>query len=162
MLGGREEGWSQVQRYSDDWDGALMGPPAFRWAQQQVNHAFSAVAQQTVGYVPPSCVLEAMVSWTIEACDRLDGRENSSRVDLCTLAFNVTELVGTNYPCEASRGAPAQSSEVTKEDVELAQTFYSGLRDSDGRRAYFHFTPTSDFGEAPSSSCINDLNDFIT
>ncbi|KAJ5772714.1 Tannase [Penicillium odoratum] len=39
--GGRE-GMSQVQRYGDEYDGAITGAPAFRMAQQQVNHVFSA------------------------------------------------------------------------------------------------------------------------
>jgi tannase len=32
--GGRE-GWSQVQRYGDEWDGAITGAPAFRFSHQQ-------------------------------------------------------------------------------------------------------------------------------
>src|SRR6202000_2047803 len=32
--GGRE-GWSQVQRYGDSFDGAVIGAPAFRWSFQQ-------------------------------------------------------------------------------------------------------------------------------
>jgi tannase len=33
--GGRE-GWSQIQRYGDEYDGAITGAPAFRYGQQQV------------------------------------------------------------------------------------------------------------------------------
>ncbi len=160
--GGRE-GWSQVQRYGDEWDGALIGAPALRWAQQQVNHAFSAVAEQTVGHVPAPCALEAIVSATIDACDKLDGREDGviSRVDLCTLHYNVSEAVGTNYSCEASMGTPAQRGQVSKADVELVQTLYDGLRDSEGRRAYFYFTPGSSFGDASPSSYTNNSDGSI-
>jgi tannase len=35
--GGRE-GWSQVQRYGDEWDGAITGAPAFRFSHQQGMH----------------------------------------------------------------------------------------------------------------------------
>lgn len=35
--GGRD-GWSQVQRYGDEWDGAITGAPAFRFSHQQVQH----------------------------------------------------------------------------------------------------------------------------
>ncbi len=33
--GGRE-GWSQIQRYGTEYDGAITGAPAFRYGQQQV------------------------------------------------------------------------------------------------------------------------------
>lgn len=38
--GGRE-GWSQVQRYADEFDGATIGAPAFRYAFQQVQHLYA-------------------------------------------------------------------------------------------------------------------------
>ena len=33
--GGRE-GWSQVQRWGEEYDGVIVGAPAFRYAQQQI------------------------------------------------------------------------------------------------------------------------------
>lgn len=38
--GGRE-GWSQVQRYGNQFDGAIIGAPAIRYAFQQVQHLYS-------------------------------------------------------------------------------------------------------------------------
>lgn len=38
--GGRE-GWSQIQRYADEFDGAAIGAPAFRYAFQQVQHLYA-------------------------------------------------------------------------------------------------------------------------
>lgn len=38
--GGRE-GWSQVQRYADEFDGAAIGAPALRYAFQQVQHLYA-------------------------------------------------------------------------------------------------------------------------
>jgi tannase len=38
--GGRE-GWSQVQRYADEFDGAAIGAPAFRYSFQQVQHLYA-------------------------------------------------------------------------------------------------------------------------
>ena len=68
--GGRE-GFSQVQRFTDEWDGAIIGAPAIRYGQQQVNHFFPQVAQQTLNYIPPYCELEKIVNLTIAACDPL-------------------------------------------------------------------------------------------
>lgn len=47
--GGRE-GWSQVQRFGGVYDGGIAGAPAFRYGQQQVQHLFSNVVEQTLDY----------------------------------------------------------------------------------------------------------------
>lgn len=103
--GGRE-GWSQIQRFPGQWDGAVVGAPAFRFAHQQVLHLFSNVVVQDVGYVPPPCELDQIVNSTIKACDGLDGKIDSvvSRSDLCKLHFNMTDIIGTKYSCPASTG----------------------------------------------------------
>ncbi|KAK1622043.1 tannase and feruloyl esterase-domain-containing protein, partial [Colletotrichum phormii] len=44
--GGRE-GWSQAQRFADQFDGLTIGAPAFRYGQQQVNHLTANVMEQT-------------------------------------------------------------------------------------------------------------------
>ena len=71
--GGRE-GMSQVQRWGEEYDGVIAGAPAFRFAQQQVNHVFSAAVEHTMDYYPEPCALEKIVNVTIDACDPLDGR----------------------------------------------------------------------------------------
>ncbi len=101
--GGRE-GWSQVQRFGDEWDGAVIGAPAFRYGQQQVNHLYSHVVEQTIGYYPSPCELQTIVNATIAACDPLDGKTDGvvSRTDLCKLNFNInvrTRLIPLPYRC---------------------------------------------------------------
>jgi tannase len=81
--GGRE-GWSQVQRYGDEWNGAITGAPAFGFSHQKgmhilihgkfpgilsalgatmqisflaVQHLYSNVVEQTLGCYPPPCEL---------------------------------------------------------------------------------------------------------
>jgi len=71
--GGRE-GWSQVQRYADSYDGAIVGAPAFRWSFQQTQLLYPDVVEQTLGYYPPPCELQAIVNQTIINCDPLDGK----------------------------------------------------------------------------------------
>ncbi|KAK3356430.1 Tannase/feruloyl esterase [Lasiosphaeria hispida] len=104
--GGRE-GWSQVQRFADQFDGAAIGAPAIRYGQQQVNHLVGNIIEQTMGYFPPLCELEKIATLTIAACDGLDGRVDGivSRSDLCKLHFNINTTIGTSYRCEASSGA---------------------------------------------------------
>ncbi|KAI1100965.1 tannase [Jackrogersella minutella] len=98
--GGRE-GMSQIQRYGEDYDGAITGAPAFRFAQQQVLHVFPAMVEKTLDYLPPPCELSKIANATIAACDPLDGRTDGvvSRTDLCMLNFNLTSLIGEPYYC---------------------------------------------------------------
>lgn len=166
--GGRE-GWSQVQRFADQFDGAAIGAPAFRYGQQQVNHLFGNVIEQTLDYYPPSCELDKILNLTITACDGLDGRKDGivSRSDLCKLQFDLDDTVGTPYSCEASEATgppgglrarqfpqastPAQEGEITAEGVEVVKTFLDGLHDSEGRRVYLNYQPGSSFSDASAS-----------
>ncbi|CAK96757.1 hypothetical protein CBS63078_576 [Aspergillus niger] len=166
--GGRE-GWSQVQRFPEEWDGAIIGAPAIRYGQQQVNHLFPNVVEQTLGYYPPPCELEKIMNLTIAACDELDGRKDGvvSRTDLCQLHFNLNSTIGKPYYCAAettsenlkkrsahakrltvSNITPAQNGTVSAKGAEAAATMLKGLHTLDGKRAYIWFQITSAFSDA--------------
>ncbi|PYH92599.1 tannase and feruloyl esterase [Aspergillus ellipticus CBS 707.79] len=153
--GGRE-GWSQAQRYDYDYDGIIVGAPAFRFAQQQINHLVSN--------------LELVVNATIAACDPLDGRSDGviGRSDLCKLHFNISSLIGTPYYCAASSGGsslglgfgkrqsmsmftPAQNGTVSAKGIAVAQTILDGLKDTQGRQAYLSYQPGADFDDAQTT-----------
>ncbi|KAJ5913959.1 tannase [Penicillium tannophilum] len=165
--GGRE-GMSQIQRYGDEYDGAITGAPAFRYGQQQVNHVFSNVVEQTLDHYPCPCAMSKIVNETIKACDPLDGRTDGviSRTDLCLLNFNMSSIIGENYYCAAETATslgfgfskraegsttsyqPAQSGAVSAEDVAVAQTIVDGLHNSKGERAYLSFQIGAEFTDA--------------
>ncbi|KAF7187894.1 Tannase [Pseudocercospora fuligena] len=170
--GGRE-GMSQVQRWGDEYDGAITGAPAFRFAQQQVHHVYPATVEHTMGYFPPPCALEKIVNLTIAACDPLDGRTDGviSRTDLCQLNFNLSSLIGESYYCAAETSSslgfgfsskvkrqqtsgsttsstPAQNGTITAEDVAVAQAVYDGLHNSEGQRAYLSWQIGSSLDDA--------------
>lgn len=151
--GGRE-GWSQVQRFANQFDGAAIGAPASRYGQQQVNHLTSNVIQETLGYFPPTCELEKIANLTMEACDGLDGRVDGvvSRSDLCILHFNVNDTIGTSYSCEENTNTAfgsiphiAQNGTVTEEGAALAAAIWAGLHDSQGRLVYISYQPGTIF-----------------
>ncbi|KAF2239338.1 tannase [Viridothelium virens] len=154
--GGRE-GWSQVQRHGDQYDGAVIGAPAFRQAFQQVNHLFSGVVEATLDYAPSPCELEKINNDTIAACDSLDGKVDGvvSRTDLCKLHYNVTASVGKNYSCAASTGfggsTPAASGIVTAEAAAVANAILAGLHDSKGRQVYVSYQSSADFEDAQTT-----------
>jgi tannase len=149
--GGRE-GWSQLQRFAGQFDGAAIGAPAIRYAQQQVNHLTGNVIEQTMGYYPPSCELDKIAELMIAACDPLDGKTDGivSRSDLCKLHFNINSTIGTPYSCEATSGGnrpdaspsrrqvlrrqfppsnptPAQNGTITPQGAAVADAFLNGL-----------------------------------
>ncbi|ORY59157.1 tannase [Pseudomassariella vexata] len=170
--GGRE-GMSQVQRYGEEFDGAITGAPAFRFAHQQVLHVYSSAVEQTLDYYPPPCELEKIVNATIAACDPLDGRTDGviSRTDLCMLNFNLTSIIGESYYCAAETSSslgfgfnrkrqaqgsttsttPEQNGTVTAEGVAVAQGIYDGIFNSEGERAYLSWQIGSELGDAATT-----------
>ncbi|KAJ6006740.1 hypothetical protein N7451_004684 [Penicillium sp. IBT 35674x] len=122
--GGRE-GWSQVQRFPDQFDGVVAGAPAFRWAQQQTNH------------------LSAVIP--------LDGKTDGvvARSDLCLDHLDWDKIEGASYSCAASSSygstTPADSGTVSAKAIELVKTYWKGLYDSDGNRVYFSYQPGATF-----------------
>lgn len=169
--GGRE-GWSQAQRFGQDYDGIIAAAPAFRYSHLQVGHLSPGVMQQTLDYYPPPCELQKIINETIAFCDPLDGKADGviSRSDLCKLKFDVNSTIGLSYYCEASDGSgppvgaskvkrqfpggspqPAQNGTVTAEAAALAQTMLDGLHDSQGRQAYLSPQPGASFSDAQNT-----------
>ncbi|XDG04740.1 hypothetical protein ABKA04_004355 [Annulohypoxylon sp. FPYF3050] len=164
--GGRE-GWSQIQRFADQFDGLVTGAPAFRFSQLQTNHLSGGVIEQALGYYPPPCELEKIVNLTIAACDGLDGKVDGvvARSDLCKINFDYKSTIGEPYYCAASNGGggpgglrrrqfpgsgptPEQNGTVTTEGVAVASAFTNGLIDSKGKRIYLNPQPGSTFADA--------------
>lgn len=165
--GGRE-GWSQVQRFGDLFDGAVIGAPAFRQAYQQVNHLTSSVVERVMGYAPPPCELEKINNDTIAACDPLDGNTDGvvSRTDLCKLHYDQSASIGKPYSCAASSGGgsmmggmiiggggsmPAQNGTVSAKGVAVAKAILAGLHDNDDRQVYISYQPSAAFDDAQTT-----------
>jgi len=164
--GGRE-GWSQVQRFGEELDGAITGAPAFRFAHQQVQHLWSNVVEQTLNYFPPQCELDKIVNETIAACDPLDGKTDGvvARTDLCKLSFDVNSTMGLPYSCPSSEGStmvfpptnpvPAQNGTVTPQGIAVVREILNGMHDLEGRRVYFSYQPSASFADAQTSYDFN-------
>ncbi|KAI4846966.1 tannase and feruloyl esterase [Aureobasidium sp. EXF-8845] len=173
--GGRD-GWSQVQRFSDAFDGAIIGAPAIRYGQQQVNHLFANVV---LDYYPPPCELQKIVNETIAFCDPLDGKTDGviARSDLCQIHFDLNSTIGKSYHCAATEVAslgfsfgskrkrqmmggstgtePEQNGTVSVQGVELVRTILKGLHDSKGRRAYINYQIGASFEDASTTYNTN-------
>ncbi|KAK6198281.1 hypothetical protein LQW54_010430 [Pestalotiopsis sp. IQ-011] len=148
--GGRQ-GLSQIQRYGDLYDGAILGAPAIRYGQLQVSHLYSNLVEKTLDYYPSACEFNKIVNATIAACDPLDGRTDGviSRSDLCMLNFDLTSIVGESYSCAAASdgSSPAVQGTVSAEAVAVAQGIYDGLHTTSGDRAYVSYQVGSAFSD---------------
>lgn len=156
--GGRE-GWSQVQRYGSQYDGAVIGAPAFRQAFQQPNHIWPQIQQTVSGYVPNTCEIQKIINDTIAACDGMDGRIDGviGRSDLCRLDYNTSSSIGSTYYCAASSGSgfgpvgasggmgstPAQNGTITAESIAAWNALIDGPYDSKSRHLYVGYQPGS-------------------
>lgn len=128
-----------------------------------MQHLWSPVVEQTLGYYPPPCELQKIVNETISACDALDGKIDGvvSRTDLCKLSYNINSTIGTPYHCAPSsftsyRKAkrqntyklPTQNGTISAMGVAVAREILSGMHDLDGNRVYFSYQPTAAFTDA--------------
>lgn len=128
-----------------------------------MQHLYSNVVEQTLGYYPPPCELQKIVNETIANCDGLDGKVDGvvSRTELCTQSYNISATLGLPYSCAASSGGggggpgggatPAQNGTVSAQGIAVAQKILDGLHDDDGKRVYFSYTPSSTFTDAAAA-----------
>lgn len=172
--GGRE-GWSQVQRYGEEYDGVIPGAPAVRYAQQQVQHLYSNVVEKTFDYYPSTCELERIFTATIEFCDPLDGKIDGvvARTDLCKIHFDLNSTVGLPFSCAASNAqnlgfsfsskikrqmpagggssTPEINGTVSAQAAAVVSKILKGLHTTDGRSAYFSYQPSAAFDDAKTT-----------
>ncbi|CAO3691808.1 unnamed protein product [Umbelopsis ramanniana] len=134
--GGRE-GWSQVQRYGAQFDGAAIGAPAFRQALQQVNHLFSGLVEIAHDYYPSACELERITNDTIAKCDALDEPTCASST--------TTRRTASANPTVAS------NETVTAKAAAIASDIWKGLYDSKGRQVDVSYQPSADFTDAQTT-----------
>ncbi|RMX97149.1 hypothetical protein D0868_10798 [Hortaea werneckii] len=165
--GGRD-GWSQVQRYGSQFDGASIGAPAFRQAFQQPQHNWPQIFESMNGYVPTTCERQKIVNDTIAACNELDGLSDGvvSRSDLCRLHHNASSSIGGKYSCAESSSmnpitgasgstSPAANGTVTAGAVAVYNAIIEGPVHSHGRRIYTGYQPVADVSSNGSGTYEN-------
>jgi tannase len=165
--GGRE-GFSQIQRFGEESDGAVIGAPALRFSFQQIQHSYSNLIEIEHDYYPSPCELEKILNETIAFCDPLDGKTDGvvSRSDLCKLQFNANSTVGMSYSCAASTGGggimrrqmggvptstPAQNGTVTAKAAAIVNKIWDGIHDSAGKRVYLSYQPGAALDDAATA-----------
>ncbi|KAJ6014981.1 hypothetical protein N7540_009572 [Penicillium herquei] len=157
--GGRE-GWSQVQRFPEDYDGAIIGAPAMRYSHQQLQHLSASVVESYLNIYPKPCALDTLATEVLNFCDPLDGKTDGvvSRSDICKLKLNLDDFIGLNYSCAATPAStnpynpqpavPAQSGVITRDDIIIANHTLYGPQTISGEQVYVGWQPGAGFGDA--------------
>jgi hypothetical protein len=126
--GGRE-GLMAAQRYPEDYQGIIVGAPAFHFQiQNSLHHAWLARANRDNGLSTGKVVLlpakaELLHTAVVKACDALDGQTDGLLADPRLCSFDPGTL-----QCPA--GASDSSACLTSAEVDTARKFYNGPRDA--------------------------------
>lgn len=126
--GGGREGLMELQRYPDDFDGYLIGSPAFDWTGQTTlwaweNQAFGDPASQI-----PSVKLPALKAATLAQCDAVDGVTDGIITNPRKCTFNPDVLL-----CPAGTDSNAC---LTAPQLTALKKVYQGPRDSANRQLF--------------------------
>ena len=126
--GGRE-GLMAAQRYPEDYQGIIVGAPAFHFQiQNSLHHAWLARANRDNGLSTGKVVLlpakaELLHTAVVKACDALDGQADGLLADPRLCQFDPGKL-----QCPAS--ATDTSACLSAAEVDTARKFYNGPRDA--------------------------------
>ncbi|KAF8856123.1 tannase-domain-containing protein [Acephala macrosclerotiorum] len=129
-----------VKFNTSDFDGVITGAPAFRFSFQQMQHLYSNIVQQTLGYYPPAYELQKILNETLAFCDPLDG-----------LTDGVVAPTPEYLSFPLASAWPEQNGTVTTEAVDVTNTIIDDLKDTDEKRVYFSYQPSSTFVDSYTS-----------
>ena len=132
---GGGHGFTEAQRYPEDFDGIVAGSPAYDWT------GIAALASQIneTMYPDPSNLQKAVIgpaeqqlieSSYLDMCDALDGIEDGILNDPRQCKFDVGTLL-----CDGEKTASC----LSEEQLAAVRVVYGGPRDSQGRPLYFGF-----------------------
>jgi feruloyl esterase len=132
---GGGHGFTEAQRYPEDFDGIVAGSPAYDWT------GIAALASQinAAMFPDPSELQEAVIgpaeqqlieSSYLEMCDAEDGIEDGILNDPRQCKFDVGTLL-----CEGEK----TDSCLNEEQLAAVRVIYDGPTDSQGRPLYFGF-----------------------
>lgn len=131
--GGGHMGWTQVQQYAGEYDGALIGAPANHWQRFRLADSWDEivrkkVAQQTAPITQAQ--MAAANSAAVAACDGLDGVIDGILADPRACTWSATHNI-----CGAP-GAPAAPACLDEIQADGIDRIWDGPRNSLGKRIW--------------------------
>jgi hypothetical protein len=144
--GGGNQGMGQLQNFGDEYDGLLIGAPAYRWNQLSLSQLWPALVWKKLvqlgGTVPTPAQESALNTAITAACDvdvhmpgGLDAVADGIVQDprLCALHFSAQANV-----CGVA-GAPAAPGCITSAQAAAFDRIWDGPRNSHGARIYYPY-----------------------
>jgi hypothetical protein len=142
--GGGNQGMGQLQNFGDEYDGLLIGAPAYRWNQLSLSQLWPALVWKKLvqqgGTVPTATQQSALNAAVTAACD-IEGRDSVTDSIVqdprqCVLHFSAKANV-----CGA-KGAPTAPNCLTAQQAAAFDRIWDGPHNSYGARIYFPYTIT--------------------
>src|SRR5262249_9198825 len=145
--GGRQ-GWMEVQRHANDYDGILAGAPAFNWDRFIPAELWPELAQLLDNGAPVSQTkLSAVNASAIAACDAADGAVDGLSAD--PRECHVS-------PASTACGQPGAPADPTKclppDEARAVADIWRGPRGTDGRFLWYGLEPATSFAGLANSN----------
>jgi feruloyl esterase len=103
--GGRQ-GWLEIQRYPDDFDGLVLGAPWNFQSHSNAGFVWDAQALSAPGAAIPVSKLNNITAAVLAACDANDGLADGILTDPATCGFNPDTLLCTGAETDSCLTAP--------------------------------------------------------
>lgn len=129
--GGGRQAMMIAQRYADDFDGIMAAAPAINIEKFIPAGYWATKVMLDLGVIPAPCELEAFTQAAVDACDALDGVEDSIIALPYLCNFDPHEVVGQDFDCN---GTTRQFSEA---GATIVQAVWTGARSEDGKVGWF-------------------------
>ncbi|KAI8627224.1 tannase and feruloyl esterase [Xylariaceae sp. FL1651] len=135
--GGRQ-GYSEAQRYPEDYDGILAAAPAINWDKIVADYWPLAVQNQNSEPVP-LCKLSAMGNASVNACDLLDGAADGLISNPLKCEFDAKSVVGMEVQCDGN------TTIITEQDAILWNQIRDGFKDEAGKFLWYGLQPGANY-----------------
>jgi hypothetical protein len=147
ISGGGNEGMGQLMHFGDEYDGIMIGAPAFYWDQFTLAYVwpyvvFKKMVQQG-GTMPTLGQKTALTAAVFAACDALDGVTDGIINDPRQCDFKATANI-----C-GQPGAPAAPNCLTPLQAGAFDRMWDGPRNKYGLRVWFPFDKSIPFVGGP-------------
>ncbi|KAI0154166.1 tannase and feruloyl esterase [Xylariaceae sp. FL1272] len=141
--GGRH-GYSEAQRYPDDYDGIMAAAPAISHDRLASAIAWPLIVTNQVSGSASSCILRAITRASVVACDLLDGAADGIIGDPRLCNFDAVSQVGKKADCDNS------TVTITTDQAEIWNSIRKGISTSNGTQLWYDLQPGADFSALPS------------
>ncbi|HWJ34182.1 MAG TPA: tannase/feruloyl esterase family alpha/beta hydrolase [Steroidobacteraceae bacterium] len=147
VSGGGNMGMGQLMHYGNEYDGILVGAPAFFWGQFTLADiwpyvVFKKMVQQG-GTMPTSGQEAALQTAIFAECDKLDGVVDGIINDPRACTFKATANI-----CGVS-GAPASPNCLSSLQATAFDTMWEGPRNHFGQRIWYPYDKSIPFSGGP-------------